>query len=350
VAGKQALVVGASGLLGTNFLEHLASLGDWDIVALSRRPIPVTGQTAHVALDLLDRAACAATLSALTDVTHVFYLSRAVEGNYQIKVDANVEMLKNLVDHLEPAARRLEHVQLMHGCKWYGVGAGPFRTPAKESHPRPALPIYYYGQHDYLSALQRGKRWNWSTLRPHFVNGVAVRSPSNLVSVIGVYATILRELGMPLTFPGSDRAFDALLMYADLGLLARAMVWAATEPRCANQDFNIANGDYFRWRDVWPDIAAQFGMVPGPARPMKLLEFMSDKAPVWERALAKHGLQHTQFADVADWGFADSVFRLEWDQTMSVVKAHRHGFCEMVDSENMLTSLLNEYRKRRIIP
>ena len=348
--GKQALIVGASGLLGTNFQEHLATLGNWEVVTLSRRPLPAAGSARHVALDLLDRAACANSLSDLSDVTHVFYLSRAVEDNYQIKIDANVDMLKNLIDCLEPVARGLQHVQLMHGCKWYGVGAGPFRTPAKETDPRPTVPTYYFGQHDYLSAQQQGKRWHWSTLRPHFVNGVGIRSPSNLVSVLGVYAAMLRELGMPLFFPGSGRAFDALLMYADAGLVSKAMVWAATEPRCANQDFNIANGDYFRWRDVWPDIAAHFRMDPGPVQATKLLQFMQDKAPVWDRIVAKYGLQPTRFADVADWAFADSVFRLEWDQALSVVKAHRYGFCEMVDSENMLAELLAEYRRLRIIP
>lgn len=77
---------------------------------------------------------------------------------------------------------------------------------------------------------------------------------------------------------------------------------------------------------------------------------MSDKAPVWKRVVAKRGLQPTRFAEVADWAFADSIFRLEWDQTMSVVKAHRFGFCEMVDSESMLADLLDEYRNRGIIP
>jgi nucleoside-diphosphate-sugar epimerase len=350
MARKQALVVGASGLLGTNFLEHLGSLSGWDVITLSRRPMRDGGAHAHIALDLLDRAACAPALAAAARVTHVFYLSRAVEDGYRIQVDANVRMLKNLVDHLESAAPDLEHVQLMHGCKWYGVSSGPFRTPAKEYHPRSAHPSYYFGQHDYLSARQRGKRWNWSTLRPHFVNGVAVGSPSNLMSVIGVYAAILKELGMPLVFPGPERAFDALLMYADVRLVAKAMVWAATEPRCANQDFNIANGDYFRWRDVWPDIAAQFGMAAGTAQATKLAHFMADKAPVWERIVARHGLKPTRFADVADWAFADSVFRLEWDQAVSVVKAHQYGFPEMVDSERMLAEMLAEYRRRRIIP
>lgn len=350
MASKHALVVGASGLLGTNFCQYMESLGDWEVITLSRKPV---GRAArHLALDLLDRNACAQAAPALAAVTHVFYLSRVVEpdSDYLIKVDPNVDMLKNLIDHLDPVAKRLEHVQLMHGSKWYGSKLGPFKVPAKESHPRPTQALYYYGQHDYLAQKQQGRRWTWSTLRPHFVNGVAVGSPSNLVSAIGAYAAILRELGLPFSFPGSERAFDALLMYADVKLVSKAMLWAAIEPRCAGQDFNIANGDYFRWRDVWDGLAAHFGIAPGTVGPFKLKDFMRDKAPVWDRLIAKHGLRPTAFGQIADWAFADSVFRIEWDQAMSVVKSHQFGFCEMVDSEQMLLDILSEYRRLQILP
>lgn len=349
---KLALVVGASGLLGTNFHNHLRSFNDWDVLTLARKPAPPGSTGRHVSLDLLDRNACARAAPAMADVTHVFYLSRVVEPNsdYVIKVDPNVDMLKNLLDHLEPVAKRLEHVQLMHGSKWYGSNLGTFKTPAKESHPRSKQALYYYGQHDYIVQLQQGRRWTWSTLRPHFVDGVAVGSPSNLVSAIGVYAAIVRELGLPFDFPGPERAFDALLMHSDVRLVSKAMVWAATEPWCAGQDFNIANGDYFRWRDVWGALVAHLGVAPGVVRPFKLKEFMRDKAAVWDRVVTTHGLRPTTMGEVADWAFADSVFRIEWDQALSVVKSHQFGFGEMVDSELMLLDLLSGYRAQRILP
>jgi len=352
VARKQALIVGASGLLGSNFYHYLESLGDWEVVTLSRKPA-VTGSTAnHLVLDLLDRDACARAAPALAAVTHVFYLSRLVEPNsdYVIKVDPNVDMLKNLIDYLDPIAEQLEHIQLMHGSKWYGSHLGPFRTPAKESHPRPVQALYYYGQHDYLAQKQQGRRWTWSTLRPHFIDGVAVGSPSNLMSAIGAYAAILKELGMPFSFPGPEGAFDVLLMHSEVSLVCKAMVWAATAPRCSGQDFNIANGDYFRWRDVWSGLAAHFGMAVGAVGPLNLKEFMRDKGEVWDRLVARHGLRPNRFLEIADWAFADSVFRIEWDQAISVVKSHQFGFGEMADSEQMLLNILSEYRRLRILP
>ena len=74
----------------------------------------------------------------------------------------------------------------------------------------------------------------------------------NLAMVIAVYASISKELGLPLRFPGKPGAYDALLEMTDAGLLAKATVWAATDERRGNQAFNINNGDLFRWNEMWP--------------------------------------------------------------------------------------------------
>jgi nucleoside-diphosphate-sugar epimerase len=347
---KQALVVGASGLLGTNLMQHLSRLPDWDAISLSRRTPERHIARRHISLDLLDADACATELARLRDVTHVFYLSRAVEKNYTIKIEPNVEMLRNLLEALEHPEGRLRHVQLMHGLKWYGSHLGPFKNPAEESDPRPSIGNFYYDQHDYIVDRQRGKNWRWSTLRPHFICGVAVGSPSNIMSAVGTYATILRELHLPLHFPGEERSFDATLTYVDVDLLTRAMVWAATDARAANDAFNIVNGDNFRWRDVWPIIAAHYGMELGCAKPTTLTEFMKDKESVWQAAVKRHTLQPNRFTDVADWSFADTVFRATWDQTASSAKARRQGFSQVMDTRTMLTNILGEYRRQCILP
>ena len=74
----------------------------------------------------------------------------------------------------------------------------------------------------------------------------------NLAMVIAVYATISKHLRVPLRFPGKPGAYHSLIEMTDAGLLAQAMVWAATDPRAANQAYNINNGDLFRWEEMWP--------------------------------------------------------------------------------------------------
>ena len=103
----------------------------------------------------------------------------------------------------------------------------------------------------FLEDRQRGRSWNWSAIRPSVVCGLALGNPMNLAMVIAVYAAISKELGLPLRFPGKPGAYDKLLDMTDAGLLARATVWAATDERCANQAFNINNGDLFRWSETW---------------------------------------------------------------------------------------------------
>ena len=55
----------------------------------------------------------------------------------------------------------------------------------------------------------------------------------------------------------------------DAGLLAEQMVWAATDPAGADEAFNIVNGDVFRWRWMWPRLAAYLGVDPTRGRRLR---------------------------------------------------------------------------------
>lgn len=347
---RQALIVGASGMVGSNLYARLSQDSGWDIVTMSRRPVPQGSTHPHLSTNLLDVASCREAAASLADVTHVFFCARAVETNYVIKVDENRLIVENLLDSLTPVAKRLEHVQIVHGMKWYGSNLGAYRTPAKESHPRLPGVNFYYEQLDALIARATRGGWTWSTLRPHFICGTAIGSPSNPISTIGAYAAILRELGEPLHFPADEAVWTAAMNVTDVDLLSKAMVWAATEPRCAGEAFNIVNGDTFCWSDVWPLIAQQFGMAAGGPKPFGIRDFMADKASVWETIATREGLRSSLVEQVADWAFADVLFAGSWDQTASVVKAHQYGFNGMVDSEEMFCRLFAEYRALKLLP
>jgi nucleoside-diphosphate-sugar epimerase len=172
----------------------------------------------------------------------------------------------------------------------------------------------------------------------------------NLGVVLAVYASISKELGVPLRFPGKPGAYDALLELTDAGLLAEATVWAATDPRCANEAFNIANGDLFRWNRMWPVIADAFGLEVAPPLPMSLQDVMADKERVWDAMVAKHDLAPTPYSAVSSWAFGDFVFSWDYDMFADTSKARRFGFHRYVDTEAMLLGLFDDLRKRRIIP
>src|SRR3954469_23217035 len=252
-----ALVVGARGVIGSNLVEHVAALPDWRVIGLSRRGgADVPGRVQHVAVDLLDPDDTRLRLSGLSEVTHVFYVAYQDRPTWAELVAPNLAMLVNVVDAIEPVARGLRHVSLMQGYKVYGAHLGPFKTPAREDDPPHLPPEFNVDQQRFLEERQQGAPWSWSALRPSVVGGAALGNPMNLAVAIAVYASMSRRLGLPLRFPGAPGSYDALLEMTDSGLLAQAAVWAATDPAARDQAFNIANGDLFRWNELWPRLAA----------------------------------------------------------------------------------------------
>ncbi|TCO30427.1 nucleoside-diphosphate-sugar epimerase [Kribbella steppae] len=348
---KVAVVVGARGVIGTNLVEHLASLGDWRVIGLSRRGgVDVPGRVRHVAVDLLDPDDTRTKLADLTDVTHVFYVAYQDRPTWAELVPPNLAMLVNVVDAIEPVARGLQHVSLMQGYKVYGAHLGPFKTPAREDDPPHLPPEFNVDQQQFLEQRQHGKSWTWSALRPSVVGGVALGNPMNLAVAIAVYASMSKELGVPLRFPGKPGAYDALLELTDAGLLAKATVWAATAPAAANQAFNITNGDLFRWNELWPKLAGWFGLDVAPPLQMSLQDVMSDKEPLWKELQATYGLAETSYAEVSSWPFADFVFGWDYDFFADSSKARRAGFHEYVATDEMFYGIFAELRRRRVIP
>ena len=67
------LIAGASGVVGMAATEYFASLPDWQVMALSRRPVPLPDGVVHVPLDLCDLNACKSAATNLTAVTHVLF-------------------------------------------------------------------------------------------------------------------------------------------------------------------------------------------------------------------------------------------------------------------------------------
>ena len=347
---KVALVVGARGVIGGNLVDHLASTGEWDVIGLSRRGGADTDRVRHVAVDLLDRDDAEARLSGLTDVTHIFYAAYQDRPTWAELVPPNVAMLVNTVDAIEPVAPRLEHINLMQGYKVYGAHLGPFRTPAREDDPPHMPPEFNVDQQQFLERRQPGSTWTWSALRPSVVCGFALGNPMNLAVLLATYASIAKHLDVPLRFPGKPGAWTSLIEMTDATLLAEATVWAATTPECANQAFNITNGDLFRWRDMWPVIADYFDLATAPPLPLSLDVVMADKESVWDELVQQHQLEPTPYSDVSSWSFGDFVLAWDYDVIADGSKARRFGFHSFVDTREMFVRIFDDLRSRRIIP
>lgn len=172
----------------------------------------------------------------------------------------------------------------------------------------------------------------------------------NHLMALALYASISREMGRALHFPGMPGAFRAVYQFTDARLFARAMVWAATCPHCANQALNMTNGEFERWENVWPAIAEVFGMAIGSVEPMRLTDFMADKEPVWGKMRERHNLRPYRLDELVSWKFADWSYSNTFDQMSNMGKARRLGWSESLDTEEMFRSLIGRLVVDKVIP
>jgi nucleoside-diphosphate-sugar epimerase len=351
---KRAVVVGALGVIGRYIVERLLAEAGWSVVGLSRRDAPTSPRYRHVPVDLLDEDALGAHRADLQDATHIFYAafqpSEGAAADYASNIAPNRDMLVNAVTAVEGASPALARVVLVTGTKYYGSHLGPFKTPARESDPRHLPPDFYFDQIDWLTAFQRGKPWDWVELRPQTLCGFAPGTAMSILPAIAVYAAISRELGLPLRFPGKPGAYDALYQVTESSHFAEAALWAATEPRCGLEAFNITNGDYFRWRHMWPRIAEVFEMPVGEPQTVSLTRHMAGMASLWRSMTGKYALKPIDWGQLVAWPFADYVLGCDWDVMSDVTKCRRFGFHDVVDSEAMFVRLLGRFRQERIVP
>jgi nucleoside-diphosphate-sugar epimerase len=351
---RKILVLGGYGVSGTAVVD--AALADsWPVVTASRRDAPthlLDGRNApqHISVDLLDKSSIADAFTRLTDVTDVVYCAYVERGSNAAAIEPNVAMLANALDALVARGAKVQHVVLFGGGKAYGPHLGPYKTPAKESDPRILGPMFYYDQEDFLKEWGFTHSVPWTVLRPDGIFGPSLGSPMNLVNGLSVYAAICRELGVPLRFPGNHVAWNALAQATDAGILGRATLWALTADSANGEVFNVINGDQFRWRQMWPELGQLFDMTVAEPQPMSLSEQMADKAPVWQKIVAKYGLRDTPWTKVAAWPFLDAVLNINFDMLQSTIKIRQAGFHDCIDSHDSLKNQVARLRTSRIVP
>ncbi|MGD9805711.1 MAG: SDR family oxidoreductase [Hyphomicrobiaceae bacterium] len=354
MAGKVAVIAGATGAAAKRLKEVLLADPAWRVVGLSRNP-PTSEdpRLAFIPADLTNPESTRAALARVPDATHLFYTARAQFSDAMRgveDVEGNAAMMRNLLDGAEASARDLEHVHLVEGTKWYGMHLGRMSTPAREDDPRHMPPNFYYAQEDLMRDRQRGKSWTWSASRPGFLYDFAPERPRNMPAIIGAWAAMCREMGTRLDFPGKPQNYAALFEATDAVQLARAVKWMASSEKGRNEAFNVTDGTVFRWERLWPRIAKFYGMEVGQIRPLNLALWMSDKAPVWEAIAKRHGLVCSSMDDIVPWNFGDFLWGLETDVVSSMTKARLAGFHDTIDTEDRLLALLAEYREAKVLP
>lgn len=307
-----------------------------------------------VGCDLLDRKCLDEKLKEpLKGVTHMYYCALAAKDNKEEEVRVNTEMFRNAIEVTEMHAKLLHHVFLMSGTKWYGVHVGPekgYKIPSREDQPRLPLPIFYYNQEDLLRQKQVNKRWTWSSARPNGVVGFITGNTMNVGTSLAVFATILKEIGRPLIFPGGKEAYTRWRSFCDAGLLARAIVWMSTTEICKNQAFNIDNGDMLSWESIWCDVAEFFQTeCCTHADRIDIKEMMKSEEKIWKSMQIANNLKPIPLKDVATWDFLQFYTSAPWDFQSDLTKIRTFGFSEKVNSRKMIFDLFTKLQKEQVI-
>jgi nucleoside-diphosphate-sugar epimerase len=343
---QNLLIVGGQGITGQAIFDVATTTPHWEVKTASRRPSSLgRNGVQHVSLDLLDEATLGPALLGAGEITALAYCAYLPVSDEQ-----NVVAFSNLLRGLEKRQSLPARIVVMGGGKSYGGHLGPNRTPARESDPRVMGPIFYDQQQDLLDAWATRNDVQWTILRPDPVIGPSIGSPMNLLTGIAVYAAICRELGLALRFPGSFKTWNGLYQMTDAGLLGKSALWAIEADSAANQIFNVINGDQFRWKHLWKEIADFFEMPVDEPHPMNLTERMADKGPVWNRVVNRYGLLDTPWESIAAWGFVDWIFNIPFDLVQSTIKIRKAGFADCFDTHESVRSQLARLRQMRLIP
>jgi nucleoside-diphosphate-sugar epimerase len=301
--------------------------------------------------DLTDAGATAPTVAQAEDTTHLFYAALSPDRDLSIEAERNGHMLGNLLDGLEAAGAPLQRVVIYQGFKIYGIHLGAkVRTPARESDPAHMPPNIYLAQEAQLKIRSERSRWDYVALRPDVVVGDTHGNPMNIAVVIGVFAELSRALGIPMRFPGTNKAYGQLVQFTDADLLGRASIWAATSDNVAGEAFNVTNGDVFRWERMWEDVGKHLNLEIASPIPLTLARHMTDKGPLWRQIAERHGLTEPDLDKLVGWAFGDFVFHTESDVISDVSKIHRFGFTARMDSSASLITALDRLKQKRILP
>ncbi|TRZ43990.1 SDR family oxidoreductase [Robertkochia solimangrovi] len=348
---RTALIAGGNGIIGRNLTDYFCNRDDWKVIVTSRSPLKYNTTANYVSLDLSNENAVFQQIDILQEVTHVFYSAYTERVDPYEQVNANQELLENLITGLEAIEAPLQRVVFIQGGKAYGAHLGIYKTPALETDPRSITPNFYYNQEDYLRERSKDKFWTWTAIRPDIVIGYTLGNPMNLSNLIAVYATLCKEEGIPFRFPGSPKAYQVLVNVTGVEVLSKGMDWASTSASTENEIFNVTNGDIFRWYQAWEKFGEFFGVEIAEPQTFSLSEYMPGKSELWQRIVEKYGLQKNSLDELVQWGFGDFIFNVEYDAILDVNKARRHGFHEMhVNSIENMIQTFQTLKEQKIIP
>jgi nucleoside-diphosphate-sugar epimerase len=409
-----AIVVGATGILGREIVHELSKhRQQWPTIhALSRSKKEDFAETViHHHVDLQSSPDEMAQDLKSVQGNVVFFAGYIQKDTEQENWHVNGAILSNFLQALVKAGAvsGVDRIVLVTGAKQYGVHLGAVKNPMLESDPwltdSKWPPNFYYNQQNILHSFCKEHHKEWTVTYPNDVIGYAVGNYMNLATAIALYAIISKELDAKdegLVFPGSPSFYTKFDCFTNSKLHGQFCTWAATDPRAANEAFNVHNGDAESWQNLWPKVANYFGtkvksnqfatttgssvlkyvtgdasstakLAPEPPLSERAEELglqghpaleqsvveqhidlekwsrRSDVKQAWEQIAEKYDLQKDAF-EKATWDFLGFVLGRKYDLVISMSKARKAGWTGYVDTWESLEGTFEELRAAKILP
>ncbi|KAB1232443.1 SDR family oxidoreductase [Chryseobacterium viscerum] len=351
-----ALVVGATGITGSNLAEELIAQG-WTTYGLSRTPNNNTPGLRPVKADLLDEQSLTEALEGISP-THIYFTTWMRNDTEEENILVNSKLVRNLLNVLSPK-KSVKHVALVTGLKHY---LGPFEayakegilpeTPVREEHPRLPLPNFYYAQEDEVYKASERDGFTWSIHRPHTVVGYAIGNLMNIATTLAVYASICKETGRKFIWPGSEAQWNGVSDVTDARILAAQLVWASTTESAKNQAFNITNGDVFRWKWLWKRLADWFGIeAEGFNGTIRSLEKeLENDHQIWSEIAEEYNLKESNLGRLSSAWHTDLDLGRPLEVMCDMSKSRKLGFTAYISTEDSFTDVFERLRSENMIP
>jgi len=296
------------------------------------------------------------------------------------------------------AIRKLKRFILVTGAKQYGLHLGAVKNPMEESDPwvegKDRPPNFYYNQQNILKSHAQQHGYDWVVTYPNDVLGLVQNNFMNLITPLAIYATVCKELGGDMPFPGAEKFYTKHTTFTDATLHAQFCIWAAKTPECRNQGFNIVNGDAESYQNLWPRVAKYFGttipagqfadpasketssetpLAPVPPIADSLSERGLDGTDIvkqsvlkqridlvkwsqrkdvkeaWRRIAESDGLDK-EALEKATWWFLGFVLGREYDIVISMSKARKYGWTGYADTWETFEKLFKGLEEMKVIP
>ncbi|MFR1815809.1 hypothetical protein [Dysgonomonas capnocytophagoides] len=344
---KTALIAEGNSTIGYNIATCLESTGNWNVIIISSQKLSYAGTFEFIWLDCLNTDAIDLHQEKLQEITHIFF---STSSN---RFQENIERL-NLVTEIEKIAPWLEHIIFIQETIRHDRKMSVLK-PAIVKRYVPFTPCLFFHlyspEEEFLRQESINKKWGWTSLRSNTIIDISIDNSSNIATQIALYATLCKEEGSPMLFPGSEEKYNSQVDITTLNILTESMQYILSQNSCKGEIFNITSGNGILWKDLWVQISKYFGILSGRPNVFPLALYMQSRDDLWKGICEKYKLKNKSLLRSLNWYSSDLIFNDSYNILSDPQKIHRFGFIDnQTDIFPAFRKMFDQLKTEHIIP